>query len=101
MIGGTDCSVQRDLQSRALEEVMSLRFMTAAMLACVMTSAAFAQTPKPLSPSGSAAAQVGGKYVRPAGRGAPALGGEAYEGGKWIEITYGRPLKRGRITPRG
>jgi len=75
---------------------MSLRFVTAAMLACVMTSAALAQTPKPLSPSGSAAAQVGGKYVRPAGRGAPALGGEAYEGGKWIEITYGRPLKRGR-----
>jgi hypothetical protein len=22
--------------------------------------------------------------------------GENYEGGKWIEITYGRPLKRGR-----
>ena len=51
---------------------------------------------KPLSPRGSASTHVQGKYVKPAGRGAPALGGERYEGGKWIEITYGRPLKRGR-----
>lgn len=55
-----------------------------------------AQENRPLSPSGSAAAQVLGKYVKPTGRGAPALGGEAYQGGKWIEITYGRPLQRGR-----
>ena len=41
------------------------------------------------SPSGTAATQVGGKYV---------AGGEApqYQNGKWIEITYGRPIKRGR-----
>ena len=41
------------------------------------------------SPTGTAATQVGGKYVP---------GGEApqYQGGKWIEITYGRPIKRGR-----
>jgi hypothetical protein len=51
---------------------------------------------RPLSPDGTAAAQVRGKWVRPSGRGAPTLGGENYEGGKWIEITYGRPLKRGR-----
>ena len=70
--------------------------MTAAGIACVLTASLDAQTPKPLSPSGSAAAQVGGKYVKPTGRGAPALGGETYEGGKWIEITYDRPLKRGR-----
>ena len=55
-----------------------------------------AQDTKPMSPQGTAAAQVGGKWVKPAGRGAPTLGGERYEGGKWIEITYGRPLKRGR-----
>jgi hypothetical protein len=54
------------------------------------------QENRPLSPTGSAAAHVGGKYVKPTGRGAPALGGETYQGGKWIEITYGRPLKRGR-----
>lgn len=64
-----------------------------AFAACVLV---FAQENRPLSPSGTAAAQVQGKYVKPAGRGAPALGGESYQGGKWIEITYGRPLKRGR-----
>jgi Protein of unknown function (DUF2911) len=55
-----------------------------------------AQDPKPPSPDGTASAQVLGKYVKPEGRGAPALGGANYEGGKWIEIVYGRPLKRGR-----
>ena len=67
-----------------------------AALALAATVLAVAQDTRPLSPSGTAAAQVQGKYVKPAGRGAPALGGERYEGGKWIEITYGRPLKRGR-----
>src|SRR5262245_65062321 len=51
---------------------------------------------RPLSPDGTAAAQVQGKWVKPTGRGAPTLGGEDYTGGKWIEINYGRPLKRGR-----
>jgi hypothetical protein len=66
------------------------------MLICgVMLS--LAQESRPLSPTGTAAAQVQGKYVKPAsGRSAPALGGEAYQEGKWIEILYGRPLKRGR-----
>ena len=41
------------------------------------------------SPTGVAATQVGGKYV--AGREAP-----EYQNGKWIEISYGRPIKRGR-----
>jgi DUF2911 family protein len=44
---------------------------------------------RPASPAGSSAAQVGGKYVT--GREGP-----EYQGGKWIEITYGRPIKRGR-----
>jgi hypothetical protein len=64
-------------------------------MALALTLPVIAQE-KPLSPNGSAAVHVLGKYVKPAGRGAPALGGETYEGGKWIEITYGRPLKRGR-----
>jgi DUF2911 family protein len=41
------------------------------------------------SPTGVSATQVGGKYV--AGREAP-----EYQNGKWIEISYGRPIKRGR-----
>jgi Protein of unknown function (DUF2911) len=50
---------------------------------------------RPMSPPGSAQAQVLGKWVKPA-RPAFTLGRENYEGGKWIEITYGRPLQRGR-----
>jgi hypothetical protein len=47
-----------------------------------------AQGSRPASPTGSSATQVGGKY---------GAGNEpSYEGGKWIEITYGRPIKRGR-----
>ena len=48
-----------------------------------------AQGLRPASPDGVAATQVGGKY---------ASGGEApqYQNGKWVEIVYGRPIKRGR-----
>jgi hypothetical protein len=46
---------------------------------------------KPASPTGTAATQVGGKYAQP-----PGSEGPVYQGGKWIEITYGRPIKRGR-----
>jgi hypothetical protein len=48
-----------------------------------------AQPAKPASPAGTAATQVGGKYVQGAR-------GTSYQGGKWIEVTYGRPIKRGR-----
>ena len=72
------------------------KLILAAAISAVVTPVLLAQTARPLSPRGTAAAHVQGKYVKPAGRGAPALGGESYEGGKWIEISYGRPLKRGR-----
>jgi hypothetical protein len=57
----------------------------------VAGGAALAQQPrKPASPRGTAATQVGGKWSAEAG-------GEArYSGGKWIEVDYGRPIKRGR-----
>jgi hypothetical protein len=47
-----------------------------------------AQTParRPASPAGSSAAQIGGVFD-------PRTG---YVNGRWIEIRYGRPLKRGR-----
>lgn len=48
-----------------------------------------AQQPRPASPKGSAETAVGGKYVK-------TERGQRYEGGKWIEITYGRPILRGR-----
>jgi hypothetical protein len=58
-------------------------------LAWMSSAVAVAQGGRQPSPEGVSAAQVGGKYVG---------GGEApsYQGGKWIEILYGRPLKRGR-----
>jgi hypothetical protein len=46
---------------------------------------------RPPSPNGSSATQVGGRYTTAAGSTTP-----SYQGGKWIEITYGRPIKRGR-----
>jgi hypothetical protein len=55
-----------------------------------MSTLAFAQGGKPLSPAGTAAAQVGGKWTT------TPQGESTYTGGKWIEITYGRPIKRGR-----
>lgn len=48
-----------------------------------------------MSPRGTASAQVFGKWVKPTRR-IFTLGQESYENGRWIEITYGRPLKRGR-----
>lgn len=48
-----------------------------------------AAPPKPASPSGTAATQVGGKYVK-------TERGQRYEGGKWIEVSYNRPILRSR-----
>ena len=61
----------------------------AAAAALAMSAAIAAQGGRPASPAGSSATQVGGKYV-------PGSEGPVYQGGKWIEITYGRPIKRGR-----
>jgi hypothetical protein len=59
--------------------------------AAVVAASTFvvAQGGRPASPPGTAAAQVGGKYV-------PGQEGPVYQGGKWIEVTFGRPIKRGR-----
>lgn len=50
---------------------------------------------RPASPEGSVQTQVLGEWVKPA-RPAFTLGRETYQNGKWVEITYGRPLQRGR-----
>ena len=61
-----------------------------AVLMATMALGAFAlaQPGRLASPPGTAATQIGGKYV-----GGP---DGIYQGGKWIEISYGRPIKRGR-----
>ena len=57
----------------------------------ILVAGSLAQTParKPASPAGTAATQIGGKYVE-------VQGGQRYQDGKWIEVTYSRPIKRGR-----
>ena len=58
-------------------------------VAVVMPAVVGAQRGRPASPVGTAATEVGGKYD-------PKAAEPSYQGGKWIEITYGRPIKRGR-----
>src|SRR5256712_9818519 len=49
-----------------------------------------AKSSPPPSPAGASAAEIGGKMT-------PTSGGEPVSTrGKWIEVTYGRPIKRGR-----
>lgn len=64
--------------------------LTAAYVACGLTLAT-AQTPpaRPASPPGTASTQVGGQWVK-------GERGQTYQNGKWIDVTYNRPLLRGR-----
>ena len=63
----------------------------AAFLAVVSLSLAQEAPRRPLSPAGTAATQVGGKWS------APDKDGErTYTAGKWIEVSYSRPMLRGR-----
>jgi hypothetical protein len=54
-----------------------------------------AQGNRPLSPDGFASVHVQGRWEKTE-RQQFTLGGERYVGGAWIDITYGRPLLRGR-----
>jgi hypothetical protein len=67
----------------------------AAILGAATTAGAQQAPARPMSPQGAAHAQVLGTWVK-GERPAFTLGRETYQGGKWIEITYGRPLQRGR-----
>ena len=68
------------------------RAVVAAVVIVASGLAVAAQQPsRPMSPRASAATQVGGEWVK-------GDRGERYQGGKWIEITYGAPIKRGRTN---
>jgi hypothetical protein len=74
-----------------------VRRVFAAMMTVTLTGVVLsAQQPnRPLSPDGSAQAQVFGTWTK-GQRPAFTLGRETYVGGKWIEVSFGRPLQRGR-----
>ena len=66
------------------------RALFGSLVAAAVTATLFgAQDDRPTSPEGTAAAEVGGRYV-------PGPVGPVYRGGKWIEILHGRLIKRGR-----
>ena len=73
------------------------RLLAGGAVVTMLGAIAVAQQPpaRPMSPEGSAQVQVLGSWTKPA-RPAFTLGRETYEGGKWIELKYGRPLQRGR-----
>jgi hypothetical protein len=74
----------------------TLMILPATMLACLLAAGALvAQSRRPLSGEGVASAHILGRWVKANGN-AYTLGNEIYQGGKWIDITYGRPLLRGR-----
>jgi hypothetical protein len=68
---------------------MLKRAIASAVMMVAAVSVISAQAPGS-SPAGVAQVEIGGKYV------AGARGGQTYQGGKWMEISYGRPLLRGR-----
>jgi hypothetical protein len=79
-------------------EMKISRAMSGAMVAAVVVMTVVsirAQQPRPMSPRGSSAAHVLGTWAT-GGRQTFAAGRGTYQNGKWIEIDYGRPLKRGR-----
>jgi hypothetical protein len=81
-----------DQQIIKLMEAPMLRRLLPLLVVSVVVVGVFAQAParKPLSPPGTAATQVGGEWVK-------GERGTSYQNGKWIEVTYGRPIKRGRV----
>lgn len=77
--------------------ILSCSLAFAASFALAQTAApTAAPTPsaprRPASPPGTAATQVGGKWLNPESE------ERRYTGGKWIEITYSRPILRGRAN---
>ena len=76
---------------------MMQRWLVSGMLMAVTGAMAVAQQApaRPMSPEGSTQVQVLGTWTK-GPRPAFTLGRESYQNGKWIEITYGRPLARGR-----
>jgi hypothetical protein len=69
---------------------MRTALVAAAAAVLMVTHGVHAQNP-PASPDGKAYAELGGQYVTQNDR-------QVYQGGKWLEISYGRPILRGRTN---
>jgi hypothetical protein len=65
---------------------MTRPLMVALIVAVTGSTAALAQNRQIASPPGESASEVLGRHDQR----------EGYVGGKWLEIRYGRPIKRGR-----
>ena len=66
------------------------RWVPVLFLAIAFAATVSAQQERPLSPLGTATAMVGGTWTK------NAQGNAVYEGGKWIEVIYSRPMLRQR-----
>lgn len=69
--------------------------IAAGIVVLVAGTLVMAQGRRQLSGEGIASAHVLGKWVK-TDKESYTLGGEIFQGGKWIDIVYGRPLLRGR-----
>ena len=73
------------------------KFWTSSLVALACAGIALAQQARrPLSPAGTAATMVGGTWSAP-----DKDGQRRYTDGKWIEVTYSRPMLRGRTDVFG
>jgi Protein of unknown function (DUF2911) len=68
------------------------RLTAATFLILVASALTSAQQSRPLSPAGTATALVGGEWVK------DESGAPLYRGGKWIEVSYSRPMLRQRTN---
>ncbi len=73
-----------------------MRLLTTVLCTTVLAGAALSaqMTGRPASTPGTAEIEVGGKWVT--SKNAQGRDVTRYEGGKWVSISYSRPLKRGR-----
>lgn len=69
-----------------MQRAPSVWLSTALLSGLLLATTATSQERRPASPAGRSAIEVGGSYDVQYG----------YEGGRWIEIRYGRPILRGR-----
>lgn len=73
-----------------MSRLVRIVFVFVLAVALAVPAVVLAQEERPASPHGKAATQVGGEWVTQEN------GRTSYEGGRWMEISYGRPILRGR-----